>query len=296
LLSGKVRELMESAITLSADDLRSGHILACQSIPKTSVELEVAGLADMPDNPMVEVGAQIVRQTPLTHDIVEIELSLDDEMHYTAGQYADFHVPGVQTPRSYSFARSPERADSTTANFFIRKVPDGEFTEWLFAEPRVGCAVRVQGPLGNLWLRPSEIPVLCVAGGSGLAPVKAILESAHDNDIDREFHLVFGARTQEDLYALESLRDLSRGSRMTLDTVVVLSDEGVDSGWHGARGLVTDAIAGIEPAVLETCDAYVCGPPAMVDAVEEQLCTLRKDTGFFHADRFLDKSSKMRSF
>ncbi len=292
LVSGKVRELLESAITLTAEELRANYVLACQSIARTSVELEVAGLADLPDHPLVELDGEITGQRGLTHDIVELQLCLDGALDYTAGQYAELRVPELSGPRAYSFARAPSRGRPDRPGFYVRRTPGGEFTEWLFERDRTGTRLRARGPFGNLWLRPGDAPVLCVAGGSGLAPVKALLEAAHDAGTAREFVLVFGARSEADLYCVAELSELAATGKLTF--IAALSQEPPGSGWAGARGLVTDAIAPLDPELLGSCDAYVCGPPRMVDAVEEQLCALRPDPAFFHADRFLDKGSQHR--
>lgn len=290
LLSGKVREITDSAIALSAEELRAGYVLPCQSIAKTSLELDVDGLIEAPDHPLVTTEGRITVQRALTHDIVEVGLQLDQPLEYTAGQYAELAYFEHSGPRSYSFALGPSRRMKDYVNFYIRKTPGGEFTEWLFSADRVGTTLTVTGPFGNLWLRPGDSPVLCVAGGSGLAPIKALLESAHDDGIDREFTFVFGARRQHDLYCVSEVEELRSlwGDRFTF--LSVLSEEPEKSDWRGLRGLVTDVTKELPTSLLMNCQAYVCGPPPMVDAVEEQFLEMRSDGRFFHADRFLDKA------
>ena len=292
LLSGKVRELSDSANILSAEELRERYVLACQSVARSSIELDVAGLADMPDHPLLRVEGEIVLQRPLTHDIMEIGLRLDGPLEYTAGQYAELRVPELLGPRAYSFAQGPQRRDKDYATFFCRLLPGGDFTEWLFAQDRTGTRLTVTGPFGNLWLRPGSSPVLCVAGGSGLAPIKALLEDAYDAGVDRDFTLVFGARTERDLYCLAELAALREAWPGRFTFLPVLSEELKDSSAAGGRGLVTDVIAGLAPEFLSDCAVYSCGPPPMVDAVERQLGALRGEDLPFYADRFLDRSSR----
>ncbi len=98
LVHGKVREIVDSAIALSAQELRDGYILPCQSIARTSIELDVAGLADMPDHPLVHAAAVICSHRALTHDIAEITLTLDKDLEYSAGQYAELRIEGVTGP------------------------------------------------------------------------------------------------------------------------------------------------------------------------------------------------------
>ncbi|MFB9384479.1 2Fe-2S iron-sulfur cluster-binding protein [Pseudonocardia petroleophila] len=292
LISGKVREITDAAIALSSQELKDRYILPCQSLARGAVELDVADLADMPDHPLVHTDGEMVGKRGLTHDILEVTVRVDEPFEYSAGQYAELTVDGLSGPRSYSFATGAADRPKDEFTFFVRRTPGGEFTEWLFAEDRTGTRLGVVGPFGNLWLRPSAVPVLCVAGGSGLAPIKSILEAARDDDVRRDFVFVFGARSTRDLYCLEESAALAGSWGTSYTFVPALSEEAPDSGWSGARGMVTDVLAGLPTELLTSCDAYVCGPPAMVDAVEQQLRALRPEGNFFHADRFLDKKTQ----
>ncbi|MCF7550874.1 2Fe-2S iron-sulfur cluster binding domain-containing protein [Pseudonocardia sp. WMMC193] len=294
LVSGKVREITDAAITLSSEELADRYILPCQSLARGAVELHVADLVDMPDHPLVHTSAVLSGTRALTHDILEVVVRVDEPFAYTAGQYAELRVPGISGPRSYSFARGAADRAKDELVFYIRRTPGGEFTEWLFAEDRSGTALEVAGPFGNLWLRPSGAPALCVAGGSGLAPIKAILEAAADEGAQRETIVVFGARTARDLYCVEEIEAAAAAMAGSCRFVPVLSEEDPGSDWSGARGLVTDVVAALPADVLSACEVYACGPPPMVDALEAQLGALRAD-GVFHADRFLDKKTQRRS-
>jgi NAD(P)H-flavin reductase len=285
-----VREIVDSAVALTAEELRDGYILTCQSIARTPLELEVAGLTDMPEHPLIHAEGSIIRQTTLTHDIVEILVELDTPLEYTAGQHAELRIEGINGPRSYSFADAPS-ADSKHVTFCVRLVPDGEFTEWLFSESRAGASVTVNGPFGDLWLRPRPAPILCVAGGSGLAPIKAILKDAVSQGCDRDTVLVFGARTQQDLYSIEEIDQIAADWKAGFEFHPILSMEPTESDWSGRRGLVTGALEDLPPDFVHTCDVYTCGPPAMIDALENELRNTRTDIDLkhFYADRFLTR-------
>lgn len=125
LVHGRVREIVDSAIALTAQELRDGYILPCQSIARTSIELDVAGLADMPEHPLVHTGAVISAHRALTHDIAEIVVALDHDLEYTAGQYAELRMDGLTGPRSYSFATAPDDADRRRATFTSATYPEG---------------------------------------------------------------------------------------------------------------------------------------------------------------------------
>jgi len=293
LQAGKVKELTDKSYVLSADELAAGYILGCQSVPRGDVTVAVEGLLGAgPEHALVETPATIADLQPLTHDIVELRLHLDRPIRYTAGQYAELRVPGViDAPRSYSFAAAPPADGTPVAEvvFHVRKVPGGAFTPWLHGQAHVGERVQLAGPYGNFWLRPGDAPLLCIAGGSGMAPIKALLEAAKAAAESREVVYLFGARTQADLYMVDAMQALARSWRTQMRFVPVLSDEPADSDWTGARGMVTDLLAEFGPE-LSRYHAYLCGPPPMIDAAVEKLTSADVDEQRIYFDKFLDRS------
>lgn len=267
LKSGKVRELTDSSYVLSAEDLKAGMILACQSIPETDLEIEVE-LTSGGDR-LVETRGTIVSQKQLTHDIVELRVALDDPMPFKAGQYAEIRLEEFSLSRNYSFAMAPKGQEANELVFHVRKVPGGKFTEWLFAEGRQETRLSVSGPFGDFYLRPAEgekpSPIVCVAGGSGMAPILSVLDQASWAGETRDVVYLFGARTQRDLYADSDIGRIQQGWRGSLSFQQVLSEEPEHSDWTGPRGFVTDELDKLQldwPQV----QAYLCGPPAMIDA------------------------------
>jgi CDP-4-dehydro-6-deoxyglucose reductase len=128
-----------------------------------------------------------------------------------------------------------------------------------------------------------------VAGGTGLAPITAILEQGLADGLARDVTLVVGARTRRDLYALDAIASIQERWRGRFAFIPVLSGEPAGSGWDGRRGYVTDYLR--EDAVeLAGCAAYLCGPPGMIDAA---LAVLRDSipARYLHHDRFLDRGS-----
>ncbi|MCG6864346.1 MAG: 2Fe-2S iron-sulfur cluster binding domain-containing protein [Thiogranum sp.] len=298
LKQGKVKELSDFAYVLSQEELQSGMILACQAALRSDVVVEVDLIEDSAETVAVKSHESVIHSVkPLTHDIVELVIKAADAFPRTAraGQYAELAVAGIDRPRSYSFARAPENESEREATFFIRRVPGGEFTEWLFAENRAGEAVLVTGPYGAFWLRPGDGPIVCVAGGSGLAPVKALLESALNAGTERRVLFLFGARTRNDLYCLDVMERLGREWKCEFEFVPVLSDEPGDSDWEGARGMVTDylkqAYVDTGKIDLSHSQAYLCGPPPMVDAAAALMGAAGMTKEDIHFDKFLDASS-----
>ena len=243
LVEGKVEERTDKAYVLSAEELRAGYILACQSVPKGTVRIAVDGLADATDErPVVNLRGRVAARRELTHDTAEITVALEGSLAYTAGQYARLSMPGlVDESRCYSFARAPRSTggDSELV-FFVREVPGGAMSPRLVRDDVVGNEVRVEGPFGDFRLRDAKGPLVAVAGGSGLAPILALLEDALAHKVSRPVVLLFGARTEADLYALDPIETLRFSWPAPFTFVPVLSHEREGSAWQGARGLVTE--------------------------------------------------------
>ena len=226
---------------------------------------------------------------PLTHDIVELSLRLDEPLTYTAGQYADLFLPGMTRPRSYSFARAPEDRPQQLASFYVRRIPDGKFSNWAHGDSCVGSRLTISGPFGSFCLRSDTSPILCIAGGSGLAPVKAMLEQAFRDECARPVLFLFGARTQNDLYCLKEMGRLSAQWKADFQFIPVLSNEAADSHWQGQRGMVTEQLGKVN-FDLSSCQAYLCGPPPMVDAAIFALRQIGLVESRIFFDRFIDAS------
>ncbi len=299
LRQGKIKPLSDFTYTLEAEDIHAGAILACQTLLKSDivvdVELGVAG-----DAIAIERHAgKIVRTHSLTHDIQSVTIATDEPcfQHAKAGQYAELSVAGIDQPRSYSFARPPRLENTGEVSFFIRHIPGGAFTDWLFSAQRSGENIEISGPYGNFHQREGDDPMICIAGGSGLAPIKALVEDGAEAGLQRDLVIYFGARTQSDLYCLEEIQTLGQQWGGAFQLTPVLSGEPPDSGWSGARGLVTDKLErlGDLGIVGDGCQGYLCGPPPMVDAGIAALQQLGLSAGRIFYDKFEDASTLPRS-
>lgn len=293
LRKGRIKPLTDFVYTLSAADIGNGTILACQALLESDVEVEVVlGGSRVA---VEHVRGTIAALEPLTHDIVELVVELERTAFRTAraGQYADVAFAGLAAPRSYSFARAPVHETGSSVRFLVRHVPGGEFTDWLFGGDRRGAALTLAGPYGDFRQRPGDGRMICIAGGSGLAPIHALLEDGVEQGLERACHVLFGARTQRDLYYLERLQALGTRWRGAFAVTPVLSQEPSDSTWRGARGLVTDQLAAVAgSAGFGAADqAYLCGPPPMVDAGIAALQALGMSDEAIFFDRFLDAST-----
>ncbi|MDD3444612.1 MAG: fatty acid desaturase [Zavarzinia sp.] len=282
LVEGEVRELTEKTYILSDEELDQGYILACQSVPKGNVTIALDAAAAVPRQSR---RGEVMAQARLTPDITHLTVKLDAPVAYRAGQFGDvtFDILPDAT-RSYSFATPP--SGDGTVEFFVRKVPGGSCSSLVNDRDLRGEMLTLEGPGGDFWLRPGAEPLLLVAGGSGLAPILALLRGASEADRARPVTLYFGARTRQDLYAIDAIEALRASWKAPFRFVPVLSAGTEGDGWSGARGLVTDhLVEGLDTAA----SVYLCGPPAMIDKAE----TLLRERGVgarqIHADRFLTR-------
>ena len=224
---------------------------------------------------VIRLPAHIAAVRSLTHDTYEVVVATANgspPLDARAGQFATLEVRGVARPRSYSFARDPRGEVLGHYTFFIRTVPGGEFSAWLRDGDHTGEAVTITGPMGAFTLDDGGLPMLLLAGGSGLSAVKALAEEACRRQLKRDCLFLYGARTRDDLYMQDEITAIAKRWQHAhrLELVQVLSNERVDSAWSGARGLVTDHLRAVlatqPPWAAGKFKAWLCGPPPMIEA------------------------------
>jgi len=280
LVEGEVQMLPHTRFALTDAEKADGLILACRAQPL--IDCTVAWLGEVEetaDHPLRRLSARIASVEDATHDIKRIRLALDEPFEYSAGQYARLTFPGAPA-RDYSMAGPPGGPE---LEFHVRRVPGGAASERIFAEARAGVPVEVSGPYGSSFLRRFHAgPVLAVAGGSGLAPIKAIVETALASGMRQPIHVYFGARTHRDVYLLDHFQGLA-DRHDNLSFQVVLSEAADPRPFRG--GYVGDAVAQDLPD-LDGWKAYLAGPPAMFDATAPVLLQRGLRIDDLHADVF----------
>jgi len=235
------------------------YVLACRTYITQPCTIEIPE----PDEIVVH-RARIVKATVLaledmTHDIKRLVLKPAKPIEFSPGQYAQLQFTPKHV-RPYSMAGL---SDDGAFEFHVRLVPDGRVTGYIASQLKVGDAVKVSGPLGSAYLRRKhEAPMLCVAGGTGLAPILSILRGAIEGGMRNPIHLYFGARSPKDVYGVEWLTKLQRVHPQLKVHVVVSS--GGDPATQRC-GLVTQAIEE-DLGDLDGWRAYLCGSPPMVEA------------------------------
>jgi len=282
LVSGEVDLLDHSRFALSDEEKAQGLILACRAIPRTDAIIAwLGGDEETPFHPRRRLNCRVAAIEDATHNIKHIQLSIDggDPLAFTAGQYARLTFPGAPA-RDYSMASIPGGRE---LEFHIRQVPGGAATQRLHALLKLGDPVLVEGPFGSSYLREQHAgPILCVAGGSGLAPIKGIVEAAIAHGMKQQIHVYFGARSDRDLYLVDHFEGLAQ-RHPNLSFTPVLSDAPLETRWR--TGFVTDAIAK-DLKDFDGWKAYVAGPPPMVEAAMQISTARGLRSEDLHADVF----------
>jgi CDP-4-dehydro-6-deoxyglucose reductase len=239
-------------------------ILLCQAVPRGDITIQAREIASVEDIPHRRAETVVIERRMLAPDVVGIWLTPlgDDRLNWLPGQYLDVILEDGKH-RPFSIASGP-RADGAV-ELHVRHVPGGGFTSWVYESLKVGDRLTIEVPLGTFVPREdSERPMLFMAGGTGFAPVKAIVEHFIALGTRRPMHIYWGARIAEDLY----LADLARGWAADVPTITftpVLSDPEAARASGLREGLIHEALLEDFPDLADF-DLYMSGPPAMVAA------------------------------
>jgi propane monooxygenase reductase component len=258
ILDGEVDLDRYSTFALPDFEEAEGWTLLCRAHPYSDLEIELINYDEEiihGGTPPRTISTLVEAVEALTSDIYFLRLKPSEPLEYKAGQYVDIRIPGTEHHRSFSMAgTSPDSLE-----FMIKAYPGGKFSGLLGdGSVKPGDEIEVTGPYGVFTLRPSSPRrLLFIGGGAGMAPILSLLRSMQENGVQREAAYYYGARTEQDLFVLEELGALPCGF------VPALSED--SNGWKGESGLITDVVDRLEGDVTEV-DAYVCGPPPMVEA------------------------------
>ncbi len=290
VVAGGVAVLWPEAPGLTERDRRRGRQLACQCVATGDLTIKVRTAAEYePRIAPLRRRAKLIGCTDVTHDIREFRFETNMPAEFMPGQYASLVPAGVNAPRGYSMCNLPNAQGQW--HFLIRRVPGGQATTVLFDSLAVGDAVELDGPYGLAGLREhNPRDIVCIAGGSGLAPMISIARGAAAAGLlaARRLHFFYGARTPQDVCGEALLRELP-GFGSTLQFHPVVSDlaSADAAGWSGDRGFVHQALPRVLGERLAQHEFYLAGPPPMTQAVQELLMgTHLIPYQHIHFDRF----------
>jgi CDP-4-dehydro-6-deoxyglucose reductase len=261
-----------------------GMTALCQAQAASDLVIESREATVEQDIQVRTLPCRIADMQRLNHDVMQLKLKLPstDRLQFFAGQYIDLLLKDGRH-RSFSLA-NPPHADELL-ELHIRHVEGGEFTSEVFDHMHVKDILRIEGPHGQFFLREdSDHPIIFMAGGTGFAPIKAMIEHALAADITRPMHLYWGARAKEDLYMHDYAQTLS-AQHAHIRYTPVLSEPKAEDSWDGKIGYVHEAILS-DHADLSAYEIYAAGPPSMVYAGRDHFPARGLDLENYISDAF----------
>ncbi|HVK33667.1 MAG TPA: CDP-6-deoxy-delta-3,4-glucoseen reductase [Burkholderiaceae bacterium] len=294
LVEGRVIHGAHQLRTLPREEEDAGWILTCCATPQTDCVVQARTVAGAGEYPVLKMPARVASLERVAPDVMRMTLQLPATvaLKYRAGQYVEF-ILRDGSRRSYSMANAPERlGEPPMIELHLRHMPGGKFTDHVFGAMKEKEILRVEGPLGSFFLREdSNAPVVLLASGTGLAPIKAIVEHMRAKNLARPAVLYWGCRRKADLYQHDWAVEAA-GALPWLRYVPVLSEPTPDDAWVGRTGLVHEAVMADLPD-LSAHQVYACGAPVMVESAQRDFvarCGLPEDQ--FFADSFTSERDK----
>ena len=285
ILAGTVDYGAHQTSTLTADEKKQGLALFCCAKPTTDLEIEVREVRRAGDIQIRRLPCRVESISRPAADvaIVRFKLPANERLQFLAGQYIDFLLKDGKR-RSFSLATPPHADD--LLELHIRHVPGGFFSDALFTQYKGREILRFEGPLGAFYLREeSDKPVIFVAGGTGFAPIKAVIEHMLHHEIDRPMVLYWGVRSKQDLYLPELPGRWQTEHPDHFTYIPVLSEPKPEDAWPGRTGFVHQAVLD-DFADLSGYQVYACGGPGMIEAARRTFAMQGLPPEEFYADSF----------
>ncbi len=263
IISGEIDYGEYAASALTNAEKAAGKALFCCAHPLTDVVIECREIASDVIPPRI-LPTRVERKVQLSHDVMALFLKLPSSEHlqFKAGQYIEFLLKDGKR-RAFSIANAPHV--DNLLELHLRLIPGGQFTEYVFNEMPEKAILRIEAPFGSFFLREeSTKPIIMVAGGTGFAPIKGIIEHMLHHNIQRDVILYWGALTKQDLY-MPALPEAWAAEYPNIRFIPVLSDAKPEDQWQGRTGYVHQAVLDDFAATgLADFEVYCCGAPAMV--------------------------------
>ncbi len=283
-LEGQTHYPEGTPLALTALEMHAGEALLCRAVPQSDLKVEASEITAMASLRVKAMPCRVAKLEKLAHDVMGLYLRLPavERLQFLPGQYIDILLPENHR-RSFSLANPPH--DDQFLELHVRNVPGGRFSEEVFQHLQEGTLLRIQGPLGTFFLREDSMrPMVLVAGGTGYAPIQAILRHIFEQGQRREIVFYWGARAARDLYADAKLRAWAE-QHPGFRYIPVLSEPMESDQWQGRTGWVHDAVLA-DIADLSGHDIYLSGPPPMVNAARAAFPQHRADPAYMYSDSF----------
>ena len=282
VISGET-DVIQAEESLVAEDEANGFILTCCRAAKTDLQLDIEDLGELGSIQTKTLPCRIDNLQLLSDDILEVVLRTPpaSRLEYLPGQYVDM-IGKDGLRRSYSVANAGREDGKITLQ--IRKVKQGEMSQYWFEEAKPNDLLRMEGPLGTFCLRKSRASqLILLATGTGIAPLKAILEQLSTTPTANTYshiYLYWGGRTLQDIY----WRPVFESLPLTFAPVLSRSPE-----WNGRKGYIQQAVLEDEHDLRDAV-VYACGSETMIQSAYEQLVAAGLNSKHFYSDAFVSSS------
>lgn len=284
IIAGKVLFEDYQSSVISEDEIKNGMSLFCKAMPLENLTIEIKEL-NITNNIRPKIfPVRVESLEKLTHDVMLMKLKLPstDKLQFVAGQYLEFLLKDGKR-RAFSIA-SPSH-ESSLLEIHLRLIPGGEFTKYVFQEMKEKSILRVEGPFGNFFLRENSLkPMIFVAGGTGFAPIKGMIEESITKGMQRPIKLYRGARVLEDLY-MDEICQRWVDEFLHIKYIPVLSEPDKKDAWQGRVSLVHEAVLE-DYANFKDYQLYCCGAPQMVEVAHQTFIAQGLPEDEFYSDAF----------
>ena len=270
---------------LTSEELQNNVRLACQVKVKNNIKIQI------PENifNIRKFVAKVSTIKDMTYDIKELTLELTEpqKIDFKAGQFIQFEVPKYEkskqiVTRAYSVSSSPEHKNFI--QLIVRKVPEGIATTYIFEHLKEGDTVNFTAPFGEFYIRETDADIFFVAGGSGKAPIKSMVEDLFRKQSKRRMVYFFGARSLKDLYLTEYFREFEK-KMQNFTFVPVLSQPAPEDDWKGKTGYIPQYFKEFIKNP-QNSEAYLCGSPGMIAAIIKGLKEIGISAEKIYYDKF----------
>lgn len=266
LESGDVHYPFHPPLALTREDIADGAALLCQAEPTEDLIVHVREIEAVRDIQVRKMPVRVTEKTLLAPDVMRLKIKLPaaQRLQFLAGQYVDILLSEGKR-RAFSIASPPQIEDEIELH--IRHVEGGGFTGWVFDELKERDILRIEGPLGTFFIRhdSEERPMILMAGGTGFAPLKSMIEDLLLHNDQRPLHLFWGVRNRAELYLYEQARQWAEQNDHIQFSTALAERDGNDDGQDSFHGFVHQAVLQ-QYEDLSGFDIYMSGPPAMIDA------------------------------
>ncbi|WP_353614664.1 FAD-binding oxidoreductase [Mangrovibacter phragmitis] len=272
ILTGEVLDKQDGIITAG------NNILTCSCRPVGDVALRATYYPELAGQVKKITPCKVVSAENVSADVIKLVLRFPPttQLNYLPGQYINLQYQGVT--RSYSIANANGKDG---VELHIRNVPNGQMSQLVFNGLAANTLMRMEGPCGTFFIRKNTRPLIFIAGGTGFAPVKAMVESLLSEKVQQDIYIYWGMQQEDHFYSSLPLAWDSEYPNVHFIPVV----SGNDTNWKGRKGFVHNAVVE-DFKSLEDFDVYACGSPVMIEACRKDLITLGLPAKHFYSDAF----------